>query len=682
MFTRTRKGLEAVVFLASAGIILVSVTSGMPEHHRGMRGTTLPLSAHSRILSALRKPAPLASAPFSVLRPHANSSMRAQSAEVLADPIIELAELSSTDEGDDFLGFAVAISGDTIVAGSPAHTVGSNSQQGAAYVFVKPAGGWTTMTSPTAELTAADGLAGDNFGLAVGISGDTIAVGSCSLNGTCANGAGKVYVFEKPASGWASTSAATAVLTASDSLAADGFGVPVAIAGDTVVVGEQPVPGTPVSSKAYVFVKLGGGWSDMTETAQLTASDEQPGDDFGEVSVSADGNTILVGAPSASVGSGSQEGAAYVFVKPASGWATTSTFTAKLTAADEQTGDGFCQNSGCLSADGSTVVAAAPQINFITGNFTGAGKAYVYVRPAGGWATTSNADARITSSDEAFGDAYGFSAALSNNADEVAIGSVVASPTVHGQGAVYSYKRPAGGWVTTTAFDNKLLANNAESGANLGFAVAEDAGIVVGGAITASVGASGFGAAYVFGNGEPFSISAASGVNVSSPGQSGSTTLTISPTAGFIGTVTLSCTPDASANESNCSFTSGSTSSTVQVNLNGSNADVTFNVTTVGPHQMAALRMAQFRNSGWLAASAILLLLVPIVHRRRRVLISCAALTLLLILVACGGGGGGGGGGHTDPGTAAGNYTFTVTGTSGSGSSAATVSTSVAVTVQ
>lgn len=64
-------------------------------------------------------------------------------------------------------------------------------------------------------------------------------------------------------------------------------------------------------------MKPAGGWCDMTETAQLSASDEQPGDEFGEVSISGDGNTLLVGAPLASMASASQQVAPYVFVKPA-----------------------------------------------------------------------------------------------------------------------------------------------------------------------------------------------------------------------------------------------------------------------------------------------------------------------------------------------------------------------------
>ena len=83
---------------------------------------------------------------------------------------------------------------------------------------------------------------------------------------------------------------------------------------------------------AYVFTEPGSGWANMTQTAKLTASDGAAGDDFG-TSVSISGNTVVVGAPDATVGANSGQGAAYVFTEPGSGWANT-TQTAKLTASD------------------------------------------------------------------------------------------------------------------------------------------------------------------------------------------------------------------------------------------------------------------------------------------------------------------------------------------------------------
>ena len=57
----------------------------------------------------------------------------------------------------------MAISGDTVVAGAPDANVNGHSQDGAAYVFVKPAGGWASATE-TAKLTASDGATNDALG--------------------------------------------------------------------------------------------------------------------------------------------------------------------------------------------------------------------------------------------------------------------------------------------------------------------------------------------------------------------------------------------------------------------------------------------------------------------------------------------------------------------------------------
>ena len=83
---------------------------------------------------------------------------------------------------------------------------------------------------------------------------------------------------------------------------------------------------------AYVFTEPGSGWANMTQTAKLTASDGAADDRFGD-SVSISGNTVVVGAPNATVGGNSGQGAAYVFTEPGSGWANM-TQTAKLTASD------------------------------------------------------------------------------------------------------------------------------------------------------------------------------------------------------------------------------------------------------------------------------------------------------------------------------------------------------------
>jgi hypothetical protein len=62
-----------------------------------------------------------------------------------------------------------------------------------------------------------------------------------------------------------------------------------------------------------VFVKSSGGWTTTsTFTAKLTASDGAPGDLFG-YSVSVSGDTVVVGARFADIGTNADQGAAYVF---------------------------------------------------------------------------------------------------------------------------------------------------------------------------------------------------------------------------------------------------------------------------------------------------------------------------------------------------------------------------------
>lgn len=139
------------------------------------------------------------------------------------------------------------------------------------------------------ELTASEGQAYDRFGCSVAMRGNTIVVGATEdMNDL--TGAGAVYVFVEPAAGGTQT----AKLTASDGQRGDLFGATVAISDDTIVVG---APFANMSQGAvYVFLKPASGWANMTETAKLTASDGMAQDEFG-FSTAISGNTIVTGAP-------------------------------------------------------------------------------------------------------------------------------------------------------------------------------------------------------------------------------------------------------------------------------------------------------------------------------------------------------------------------------------------------
>jgi hypothetical protein len=163
---------------------------------------------------------------------------------------------NASPTSDDELGWSVAVSAKTIVAGAPFHTVGSNLGQGAAYVFVMPATGrWLTRTQ-TAELTAPEGQTGDEFGWSVAVSGHTIVAGALNRQIDGRDSQGASYVYTQPSHGWKTTNADTAELTASNGYNGDDLGASVAVSGATIVAGApEHNAGSQTSDfgAAYVF---------------------------------------------------------------------------------------------------------------------------------------------------------------------------------------------------------------------------------------------------------------------------------------------------------------------------------------------------------------------------------------------------------------------------------------------
>jgi probable HAF family extracellular repeat protein len=397
----------------------------------------------------------------------------------------QLAKLTSSDGvAYDYLSYSVAIDGDTVVLGTWLAKIGSNYEQGAAYVFVKPASGWANMTQ-TAKLTASDGAAGDEFGFAVSVSGNSVAVGSLATVGSNV-GQGAAYVFVKPAGGWTNMTE-TAKLTASDGAACDILGWSVSISGDTIAAGE-PGPllcngNNAGTAAAYVFVKPATGWANMTQTAELRASDGTLSDIFG-FSISISGNTVAVGARGATTfGSREFQGAVYVFAEPASGWVNMPQ-TAKLTASNSSYAD-YLGTS--VSVSGNTIVAGAPGVG------AGRGAAYVFVEPAGGWANCTET-AELTGG--APGDISGNSVAISGNT--IVVGAP-RWPAYDGPGAAYVFVKPKSGWKSTSHFNAKLAASDGAVDNYLGYAVGISGNTIVSGAYGANIGVNtNQGAAYVF----------------------------------------------------------------------------------------------------------------------------------------------------------------------------------------
>ena len=124
--------------------------------------------------------------------------------------------------GDAF-GTSVSIDFETSVVGAPgSDTLGA--EAGAAYVFTFDGLNWNELT----KLLASNGAAGDGYGSAVAIDGDTILVGAPSSG---AGGAAYVYRFD--GLNWNEE----AILTPAGLPAAAALGFSVALSGDTAAIG-------------------------------------------------------------------------------------------------------------------------------------------------------------------------------------------------------------------------------------------------------------------------------------------------------------------------------------------------------------------------------------------------------------------------------------------------------------
>ena len=408
------------------------------------------------------------------------------------------AKLTATSAAlDDDFGNSVAVVGDVAVVGAPRVDDGTKENSGAVFVFTRDAstGSWTQAV----HLTANDAAGGDLFGNSVGFDGETIVVGAPNADHGGFTEAGAAYVFNKPASGWA-TGTEDAKLTASDAAKDDLFGSDaVAVDGDTIVVGAY---GDEVNTgAAYVYTKSGNEWGNAPgsgthreETAKLTGSDGQQGDNFGDA-VAVDNDTVVVGASGNQnpvAGTDVSTGAAYVFVKPttSNGWAdwedSTDSETAKLTASDGAAEDEFGRS---VAVDDDTIVAGA------IGDEGNTGGAYVFTKPGTGWADRTE-DAKLTASDGADDDTFGWSVAI--DGDTVVVG---ANGNDGDRGSAYVFTKPGTAWANGTE-TAKLTASDGTSNDEFGISVAVDGDAVV-------VGASGnqnpvagtdviTGAAYVF----------------------------------------------------------------------------------------------------------------------------------------------------------------------------------------
>jgi len=399
----------------------------------------------------------------------------------------EVAKLSASDKAViERFGTSVSVDGDVALVGAFMASPGGVTYAGAAYVYERNAGG-TNAWGEVAKLSASDKAVSDSFGHSVSVAGDVALVGALRASPGGVTYAGAAYVYERNAGGtnaWGEV----AKLSASDKVVGDSFGNSVSVDGDVALVGARysDPGGMSFAGAAYVYERNAGGTNAWGEVAKLTLSNPAVRDYFG-VSVSVAGDVALVGALGADPGGVTNAGAAVVIPFNREDWSETS----KLSASDKAVQDNF----GCsLSVDGDVALVGACRTD--PGGVTNAGAAYVYERNAGGvnaWGEV----AQLTASDKAAGDWFGWSVSLAG--DVALVGAFYAdSGGVTYAGAAYVFERNAGG---TNAWGEvaRLSASDKAENDSYGYSVSVDGDVAMVGVYSASPGGvSGAGAAYVY----------------------------------------------------------------------------------------------------------------------------------------------------------------------------------------
>jgi hypothetical protein len=172
--------------------------------------------------------------------------------------------------------------------------------------------------------------------------------------------------------------------------------------------------------------------------AYTELSDPAPsvGGEFGRsVTLTADGNTALVGEPSQSSGTGN----VFEYTQSGGAWLASSS---TVTASDSVTGDQF-GSAVALSPDGSVAVVGAPGAT--VGTTTQAGKIYVFTQSAGVWTQV----AEISNPQPVTGGEFGSAVSVANNGSSF----IVSAPSngTNFQGAAYIYNQSGSSWTQATS---------------------------------------------------------------------------------------------------------------------------------------------------------------------------------------------------------------------------------------
>lgn len=259
-----------------------------------------------------------------------------------------------------------------------------------------------------------------------------------------------------------------------------GYSISVNGSGNTIVVGAPNATLNNVSKIGLVFVITGQG-NDWKRTAKLTGSDSQSNDQFGFSScINRAGTVFAIGAPNASIDNISGAGAVYIFTGKNQNWSG----IAKITGSSSYSGYKFGSSLSMNSA-GNVLIAGAPRAN----NFSGS--VYIFTGNENSWKEASIINKRINSNLDETGSYFGYSVAINDSGNLVVVG---APNEKESTGLAYIY--------TGNSYENKnwdfsgFLYNDLLSKGYFGYSVAINSGNII--CVGAPIGNQGIGLVYIY----------------------------------------------------------------------------------------------------------------------------------------------------------------------------------------
>ncbi len=321
----------------------------------------------------------------------------------------------------------------------------------------------TTTHSNETKITASDAAASDFFGSSVAVGSGRVVVGVPS-NDDAGSSSGSAYIFDLEGTQIAKITAP------SGAAASNQFGYSVAVGLDSIIIGERNGDYRATNIGTVYVYDLDGTYKNRISPRNIT----NPSRDFGS-SVSIGSGRIVIGDPNNDF-SGTDAGAIHICQSILNPDEIDQSPQEQIFASDAAAGDKF---GSSVAVGSGRIVVGAPYNDDVP---TSSGSAYIFD-------LDGNEITKITTSDAASGDTFGWSVAVGNG--RIVVSALGDDDAGTSSGSAYVYDLE-GNLIT------KITASDGAASDSFGRSLAVGNGRIVVGAQDNDDNGSGSGSAYIF----------------------------------------------------------------------------------------------------------------------------------------------------------------------------------------